>query len=108
MDTLFLYACAIHGQASPCSITESHEVRSSWQDDDCLTLSAAITYHFADGAVIRRTVEQDEWPDDNACGECWITYEVLQHADAAPIQPPHRHFDNACRERRWLGHQRFQ
>ena len=62
------------------------------------------TWQFADGAVIRRTVEEDDFPAALACAECWITYEVLASAPENPIHPACQVFENVCRESFWLAY----
>jgi hypothetical protein len=103
MSALSAYAAAIHQLPSAQRIVRQHSEQSSWQESDCTVRRWATTYEFADGRVIRRSVEQDDLPAAALCAECWITYEVLADGAAPlPLEPRRQTFDNACRETFWL------
>jgi hypothetical protein len=103
MQSLFEYAAAIHHQPSRMQIVRHRSEQSSWKDQDVTVRHHATTYEFADGVLIRRSVELDECPSEAVCAECWITYEVLADgAAAAPVSPRRQAFDNPCRETFWL------
>ncbi|WP_334157025.1 hypothetical protein [Oryzomicrobium sp.] len=103
--TLAPYVSAILRRTGPHAVREAAVERSAWQDQGVEVRREVTTYRFADGAVIRRTVEEDDFPDGLACAECWITYEVLDHGAAgAPIRPARQVFENACRESFWLAY----
>lgn len=105
MEKLSTYVAAIHQQASPLSISGKTVEKSSWQDQGFEVSKEITDYHFDNGAVIRRTVEQDNFPNEAACVECWITYEVISSGDTvAGINPPRKIFENACREAFWLAY----
>lgn len=102
---LAAYVGAIHRQPSPHTLADESVERTSWLDQGIEVRQEVAVYRFADGAVIRRTVEQDSFPSDLACTECWITYEVLAHGDSgSPIHPVRQVFENACRESFWLAY----
>lgn len=102
MNDLYTYASAILRTHSRVQIIAQTSEEQSWPDEGFEVYRQSITYHFDNGAVVQRAIEQDSAPSDAACGECWISYTVLQHPQGTTIEPPQRHFDNACRERRWL------
>lgn len=85
--------------AGQCSVE-----RTQWLDQGVEVRREVATWQFADGAVIRRTVEEDDFPAALACAECWITYEVLASAPENPIHPARQVFENACRESFWLAY----
>lgn len=58
-------------------------------------------YRFDNGVAIRRCVEQDQFPTELACAECWICYEVVEPVPVA-VSPARKTFENACREAFWL------
>lgn len=103
MESLSTYVAAIHRQAGPVGIATTSVAKSSWRDQGFEVTKEVTDYHFDNGAVIRRTVEQDNFSGEAACTECWITYEVLSpgHAVTA-IRPARQVFENACRESFWL------
>ncbi|NTV10400.1 MAG: hypothetical protein HGA47_06445 [Zoogloea sp.] len=105
MNQLFTYAAAIHRQPAPLAIVHQTVERTSWQDQGFTVLKEVTDYYFDNDAVVRRTVEQDDFPSEAACAECWITYEVIAHGKvAAGICPARQVFGNACREAFWLAY----
>jgi hypothetical protein len=105
MDQLAPYVAAILQQSSPLAIVDQTVEKTSWQDQGFVVLKEVTDYRFANGAVIRRTVEQDDFPSEQACAECWITYEVVATGDAVvAIDPARMVFQNACRESFWLAY----
>lgn len=104
---LAAYVSAIHQQSSPAVILGQDSISETWQDQGCTVSKSTTTYRFANGVVIRRTLEQDDFPSEQACAECWITYEVLAAGDLAERPTPVRQvFANACRETFWLAYHR--
>ena len=59
------------------------------------------TYAFDDGALIKRTAKQDDYPSDAACAECCIFYEVVRQPLDKAVSPCHVSFNSACREAYW-------
>lgn len=102
MDKLISYVAAIHGLPGPVSIVSHTTSHDRWTDDDVEVMRDETEYRFDNGAIVRRSVEQDRAPSDLLCTECWIDYDVLRHPDAQPIGPTRITFDNACRETFWL------
>ena len=102
MDKLISYVAAIHGLAGPVQIVSHATSHDRWTDDDVEVTRDETEYRFDNGAIVRRSVEQDRAPSDLLCAECWIDYDVLRHPDAQPINPSRLTFDNACRETFWL------
>ncbi|HEM7880006.1 hypothetical protein LGM58_20810 [Burkholderia contaminans] len=102
MDKLISYVAAIHGLSGPVSIVSHTASHDRWTDDDVEVTRDETEYRFDNGAIVRRSVEQDRAPSDLLCAECWIDYDVLRHPDAQPIGPTRITFDNACRETFWL------
>lgn len=102
MDKLISYVAAIHGLAGPVSIASHVTSHDRWTDDVVEVTRDETEYRFDNGAIVRRSVEQDRAPSDLLCAECWIDYDVLHHPDAQPISPSRLTFDNACRETFWL------
>lgn len=105
MEHLATYVSAIQQRTGPLAVTETQVEKSSWQDQGCEVAREICDYRFANGAVIRRTVEQDNFPSESACAEVWITYEVIDHGHAGgEIGPARKVFENACREAFWLAY----
>lgn len=103
MENLAPYVSAILERPSPHPITAQETAKEQWPDQGFTVCRETTTYRFHNGVVIRRTVEQDDFPSELACAECWITYEVLvQGPDMPQIQPTKQVFQNACREAFWL------
>ncbi len=107
MDKLASYVGAILQQPSPARIERQETSCDSWRDQGFEVRKSATTYWFANGVAIRRTVEQDDFPDEQVCAECWITYEVLASgALAEALTPARQVFANTCRETFWLAYHR--
>lgn len=105
MQRLSTYVAAIHRQASPLAISHSTVERATWDDQGFVVTKEVTDYHFANGVVVRRTVEQDSFPSEVACAECWITYEVTSTGYVgAGITPMKKVFENTCREAFWLAY----
>lgn len=103
MDKLSTYVAVIHGQAGPRRIVHQAEERTAWLDQGVEVTRAVTDYRFDNGVEIRRTVEQDDFPCEQVCAECWITYEVTGQAAGQPaVSPARQVFANACREAFWL------
>ena len=105
MKKLSTYVSAIHLKESAVSVSSQTVETSCWQDQGFEVCKNVTTYHFNNGVVIRHTVEQDSFPSELACAECWITYEVLSrdNSDIA-VRPQRKVFENACRESFWLAY----
>lgn len=101
MPSLANYVQSIHaGQGAP-HITERRSRHESWSDQGFDITREITDYRFADGVVIRRSIEQDQFPTELACAECWIEYEVVEPA-GQQICPARKHFASRCREAWWL------
>ncbi|MDR3481461.1 MAG: hypothetical protein P4L91_12200 [Burkholderiaceae bacterium] len=102
MNNLAIYASTILQETNRVSIMRQETIKESWPDQGFEVRNEQTTYWFEDGAVIRRTVEQDTFPDDLACTESWITYEVIMDSQSqGVIEPLRKTFDNHCREAFW-------
>lgn len=105
MEDLYHYAAVILNRQGEPKVVRHESEQQQWLDQAIEVHQQAITYHFDNGVVIRRTMELDDDDSDLLCGECWITYEVLSN-DHSPVQvmPQKKSFDNPCRERFWLSY----
>ncbi|PTU68749.1 MULTISPECIES: hypothetical protein [Chromobacterium] len=104
MNHLVNYVNAILDAPSPRRARLDGSSRDSWTDQGYTVVAEQSTYVFDDGAVIQRTTEQDDYPAEAACAECWIRYEVVRQPSGDTgdtIQPGHISFNNACREAFW-------
>ena len=102
MSHLVEYINAMHGAPSAATIIDTQSDLQSWLDQGYEVTRQEITCTFENSVVIRRLLEQDQFPADLACAECWISYEVLQQpSSTTPITPTRISFDNACREQFW-------
>ncbi|GGP17702.1 hypothetical protein [Silvimonas iriomotensis] len=102
MSHLVDYINAMHGARATAKIVHTETTMESWLDDGYEVTRQDITCTFDNGVVIRRQLEQDQFPTDLACAECWISYEVLQQpASQSAVTPARISFDNACREQFW-------
>lgn len=107
MEQLVSYVSAIHGLGSPVRIRRRERTAERWEDQGFEVRKEITTYLFDNGVVIRRTVEQDDFPSDLACAECWICYEVVERGQLPALPAPTRLvFNNACRESFWLAYHR--
>ena len=105
MQSLSTYVAAIRRKASQPAISHSSTEKSSWDDQGFVVSKEVTNYHFANGVVIRHSVEQDNFPSEVVCAECWITYEVISKGLAsADITPARKVFENSCRESFWLAY----
>ncbi|SDH99293.1 hypothetical protein [Paraburkholderia phenazinium] len=102
MDKLVTYVSAIHGHVSPVAILKQTVQRDSWSDQGFDVQKEETRYTFDNGVVIRRVVEQDQFPTELVCAECWISYEVIEQPSGSRVSPAKKNFDNACREAFWL------
>lgn len=101
---LHAYVAVILGEAQAPALSCCQTVEEAWVDGG-LTVRRAVTLcTFANGVVIRRTVEEDGGglEQDGVCRECWIAYEVLVGGPEAAVQPLRMGFGSRCRERFWL------
>lgn len=102
---LFWYVATIHGRPGASAIADMSTATSSWQDQGFEVSKEVTDYRFENGVVVRRTVEQDDFPSEAACAEVWITYEVVSNGNiAAAVTPARKVFENACRESFWLSY----
>lgn len=99
------YVAAIHRRPGSPAIAARSTAASCWQDQGFEVSKQVTDYRFENGVVVRRTVEQDDFPSEAACAEVWITYEVISNGNiAADITPARKVFENACREAFWLSY----
>ncbi len=75
-----------------------------WNEDEVEVTQEISTYHFTNGAVIKRVVEQNHEPVElENCAEGWIMYMVMQQNQTLPdIRPKRIQFNSSCREAFWL------
>lgn len=105
MTSLATYVAAIHAKPGAPTVAEKTVATSHWQDQSFDVRREVTTYRFDNAVTIRATVEQDSFPDELACAECWISYEVLSNgASAIDVRPLRKVFENACRESFWLAY----
>lgn len=104
MQQLASYASAIHQHSSPVRIVQQTSEHERWIDQGFEVSRERTVYVFDNGVVISREVEQDQFPSELACAECWISYCVLDDAGLPHIQPQQKSFANACRESFWLAY----
>jgi hypothetical protein len=103
VEKLSTYVAAICCQRSAVAISGCSVEQSSWEDQGFVVSREVLDYQFENGVVIRRTIEQDNFPCEMACAECWITYEVIS-SGPNNISPARKTFENACRESFWLAY----
>ncbi|KAB2966460.1 hypothetical protein [Zoogloea sp.] len=97
------YIRAIHGKDSAVRIVCQALECSTWAEPDFEVRQEVTTYHFNNGVIVRRTLEEDSIASEAACTECWITYEVLPGSSiSVNVQPSRRMFDSRCRESFWI------
>lgn len=101
-DHLANYVSAILGGSSPRSAHLESAHQETWLDQGYTVTAEEKIYAFDDGAMIKRLVEQDNFPSDAVCAECWICYEVVRQPLDKVINPCHISFNNECREAYWL------
>ncbi|WP_025129961.1 hypothetical protein [Pseudomonas sp. PH1b] len=101
-DHLANYVSAILGLSSLHSAHLQSANQESWSDQGFIVTAEEKIYAFDDGALIKRLAEQDSFPSDALCAECWISYEVLRQPRHATVNPTHISFTNECREAYWL------
>lgn len=105
MERLYTYVAAILRRASLLAISDMTTERSCWQEQGFDISKEVTDYRFENGVVIRRIVEQDNFPSAAACAEMWITYEVISKGNVeTDISPARKVFENACRESFWLSY----
>jgi hypothetical protein len=101
MQALADYVQSIHADKGSLRIAEQTSKQERWTDQGFEVTREVADFRFEDGVVIRRTTEQDQFPTELACAECWIEYRVIESAGRT-ICPQHKQFDNHCREAWWL------
>lgn len=105
MSSLATYVAAIHQRTEVLRFVLETVEKSRWQDQGFEVSREVVDYHFSNGVVVRRTVEQDDFPTDATCSECWIIYEVMSNGDfGVEIHPRRQMFQNICRELFWLAY----
>lgn len=100
---LGLYARAAHGLGGVALIAKEDTPSEKLSDG---VLDETV-YHFADGALLRCSMEQDEGnfdaePNAVTCLPCEISYQVLAHPEYGRIKPEHKRFTDYCRHLFWL------
>lgn len=101
INHLVNYVNAILGFSSPRTAHLESSNQETWFDQGYAVTAEEKTYAFDDGALIKRTAEQDDYPSDAACAECWIFYEVVRQPLDKAVSPCHVSFNSACREAYW-------
>lgn len=102
-ESLASYVKAIHAFPDGQGVILESEERTSWSDQGFEVVRDARIFRFENGARIARIIEQDDFPSELICAECWISYEVLTAPDSGiAVDPPKKTFDNHCRESYWL------
>ena len=101
--SLGLYVRAAHGLGGVAVITEEDTPPEQLSDG---VLDETV-YRFADGAVLRYRMEQDDGnfdiePEAAACLPCEISYQVLKHPEHGRITPERKRFTDSCRHLFWL------
>ncbi len=106
MSHLSNYVEAIlHPELACTHIIQKVETRTKqWIEDDTEVSQEISTYHFDNGAVIKRIIEQNhEAMMLDSCDDSWIIYMVIEQKKPAPVISPKRiQFNSACREAFWL------
>ena len=104
MNNLFTYVRAIASEPQDSLITSSTNTDLSYQDDGIKVECTERCFNFANGAVIKQTVELEviAAPSDAVCPECWINYEVVSEPQGFTISPQRKVFINKCQESFWL------
>jgi len=102
MDKLITYVNAIHDLPSQVSIIGQTIETESWLDQGFEVKKEQTEYVFNNGVVIRRLIEQDQFPAELACAECFIRYEVVSSAPSLSVRPARKNFNNTCRESFWM------
>lgn len=102
MNKLITYVSAIHGLESPVLIVDRSLEQDRWIDQGFEVEIEKTTYHFSNGVVICRSVEQDQFPTELACAECWISYQVIEQNSCCTVSPCAIKFDSTCREAFWI------
>ncbi|NBF11889.1 hypothetical protein [Pseudomonas sp. Fl4BN1] len=102
LDHLANYVSAILGLSSSRIGSLEKSNQETWLDQGFTVTAEEKTYAFDDGALIKRLAEQDNFPSDAVCAECWISYEVVRQPLDKMVSPSHISFNNACREAYWL------
>ncbi|MDH0303639.1 MULTISPECIES: hypothetical protein [unclassified Pseudomonas] len=102
LDHLANYVSAILGLCSPRAAHLERSHQETWLDQGFTVTAEEKTYAFDDGTLIKRLAEQDNFPCDGGCAECWISYQVIRQPRGAVVSPTHISFTNPCREAYWL------
>ena len=103
MEHLSRYVAAALGKPSAATLLRQESTEESWPDQGFTVTRRSCTYWFENGVVLQRVVEQDDFPAELACAECWIDYLIVAAA-GIDVQPAQKSFDNACRESFWLAY----
>ena len=104
-ESLALYVKVIHDFPDAAGVLVESEQRTSWPDQGFEVVRDVRIFRFENGARIAQIIEQDDFPSELACAECWISYEVLSAPDSGiSVDPPKKTFDNHCRESFWLAY----
>lgn len=101
MNSLASYIRCIHNQPSHLVIRHQSSQQECYLDDGIEISERQSFYYFENGVVIRYDVEQDSAPSDQACQECWISYEVIEQGEQR-VRPASKTFYNACQQSFWL------
>lgn len=103
MQHLSNYVAAVLGKPAMVTIVRQESAEERWPDQGFMVTRRSTTFWFNNGVVLRRVIEQDDFPSDLACAECWIDYQLVSAADL-DVQPARKSFDNTCRESFWLAY----
>lgn len=101
MNHLASYIRCIHNQPSHLAISHQTSQQDCYLDGGIEITEQQSLYHFENGVVIRHNVEQDNALSDQACQECWISYEVVEQGEQR-VRPASKTFYNVCQQSFWL------
>ncbi len=99
----YVYAMHTTEQTHILDIIKMEDIDQSYQENDTEVHVTTQIYHFADGTIIEKSIEQDQLiVEVESCIERWIQYKVLQQPENCQIIPSRIEFNSACRESHWI------
>lgn len=104
MNSLFTYVLALKEKVNGVSVLEQEFHQSTAVDGDIMIEKSELVVKFENGVTLKNQVERDQTNkySEQACSECWISYEIIFQPAEMEITPKKKIFTNQCQESFWI------
>ncbi|MGF1878243.1 hypothetical protein L4D77_23495 [Photobacterium frigidiphilum] len=103
MNDLYTYIAAVKGELTDLELVSHESVDTSYKDQGIEVDCRESLFTFSNGVIIKHCIESELFEaNEQACPECWISYEVISELGNTLVQPKRKTFINHCQESFWL------